>query len=428
MIINQSENNLQFPNDDLNSQSSFNSNSNSELISTLMLNPKKYREFKLNVNRVNNIDNEINLLKTQDTFKKINFSEIIQIEYNEYITSIKESKEIIDSLTENDILDIISHKKLLSFEKHVLEIYSYLIGQKFFDWTKFRENFNLYDAKTKMSNVNYSKLNVKEINLFLNKISRTGKMKIFLKNINFSYPGLESIYEWVRSQIKIYFYLIQNNLIPKKIPVKAESKSKTYTNLNINKKNKLMLYLCNNMYDDINNNDKNLEEDKISVFNYSNDKKFNYTNYNRNKNNLLITGLPDLYNENNQNNNYTQYSNHNTFYLNKFQNKNNDDYIQKKYFALNDKFNTEIINDKKEEKTVKLLPLLKYKTYHQMRQYFNMEAKINKKIEKKHLEDVKMSKNNRKNNIKILTMIGNNKIGVLNNIPLFKMQKIIEET
>ena len=132
MIINQSENNLQFPNDDLNSQSSFNSNSNSELISTLMLNQKKYRKFKLNVNRVNNIDNEINLLKTQDTFKKINFSEIIQIEYNEYITSIKESKEIIDSLTENDILDIISHKKLLSFEKYILEIYFYL-----FNLTKF---------------------------------------------------------------------------------------------------------------------------------------------------------------------------------------------------------------------------------------------------------------------------------------------------
>jgi hypothetical protein len=64
-----------------------------------------------------------------------------------------------------------------------------------------------------------------------------------------------------------------------------------------------------------------------------------------------------------------------------------------------------------------------------MRQYFNLEAKVNKKIEKKHLEDVKMSNiNNRTNNIKILTMIGNNKIGVLNNIPLFKMQKIIEET
>ena len=72
MIINQSENNLQFPNDDLNTQSSINSNSNSELISTLMLNPKKYREFKLNVNRINNINNEI---KTKDF--KINFSEII---------------------------------------------------------------------------------------------------------------------------------------------------------------------------------------------------------------------------------------------------------------------------------------------------------------------------------------------------------------
>ena len=85
--------------------------------------------------------------------------------------------------------------------------------------------------------------------------------------------------------------------------------------------------------------------------------------------------------------------------------------------------------NKKEEKIVKLLPLLKYKTFHQMRQYFNTEAKVNKAIEKKHIEDVKMSNvNNRINNIKILTMIGNNKIGVLNNIPLFKIQKIIEET
>jgi hypothetical protein len=44
--------------------------------------------------------------------------------------------------------------------------------------------------------------------------------------------------------------------------------------------------------------------------------------------------------------------------------------------------------NKKEEKIVKLLPLLKYK----MRQYFNMEAKINKKIEKIILKMLKYQK------------------------------------
>ena len=34
--------------------------SESEFIKNLMLNPTKYREFKRNINRINNIDNEIN--------------------------------------------------------------------------------------------------------------------------------------------------------------------------------------------------------------------------------------------------------------------------------------------------------------------------------------------------------------------------------
>ena len=86
MIINQYENNIQLPNDSL--KNDINSNPSSEFISNLMLNPIKYREFKQNINRINNIDNEINLIKTQDTFNKINFSEIIPIDYEEYKSSI----------------------------------------------------------------------------------------------------------------------------------------------------------------------------------------------------------------------------------------------------------------------------------------------------------------------------------------------------
>ena len=64
-----------------------------------------------------------------------------------------------------------------------------------------------------------------------------------------------------------------------------------------------------------------------------------------------------------------------------------------------------------------------------MRKYFNMEAKVSKKMEKRHFNDLKTSSiHNDKNTIKILSMIGSNKIGILNNIPLFKIKKIVEES
>ena len=72
MLINQKDNNIQLPNDSL--KYDINSKSNSEFISNLMSNPNKYREFKENINRINNIENEINLIKTQDNIQKINFA------------------------------------------------------------------------------------------------------------------------------------------------------------------------------------------------------------------------------------------------------------------------------------------------------------------------------------------------------------------
>ena len=138
MIINQNEKNINFPKENKTKDLKQGKYSFSKLI----LNPKKYREYKLNINRTNNIDNEIIFLKTKDKFKKINFSKIIIIDYEEYKSSIKETKKLNDLISNEEILDIISHKKLLSFEKNLLEIYSYLLGQEFFDWKNFRENFN----------------------------------------------------------------------------------------------------------------------------------------------------------------------------------------------------------------------------------------------------------------------------------------------
>ena len=58
--------------------------SESEFINNLMLNPSKYREFKRNINRINNIDNEINYLKSQEQNNKIDFVDNIRITKEEY--------------------------------------------------------------------------------------------------------------------------------------------------------------------------------------------------------------------------------------------------------------------------------------------------------------------------------------------------------
>ncbi len=66
-----------------------------------------------------------------------------------------------------------------------------------------------------------------------------------------------------------------------------------------------------------------------------------------------------------------------------------------------------------------------------MKYYYNMFPKYNKKIEKRNLDFVNSNSKlnhheNNKYNLRILSMIGNKKIGVLRNVPLFKIKKIIE--
>ena len=421
MLINQKDNNIQLPNDSL--KNDINSKSNSEFISNLMLNPNKYREFKENINRINNIENEINLIKAHNNIQKINFAKILIIELDDYKSSINDSKEIIESLSENEIIDITSHKKLLSFEKHILEIYSYLLGDDYFDWKRFRETFNLSDAKFKMTNINYSSLSTKKINMLLNKISRDGKGKYFLENYIFPFPGLELIYEWVRCQIKIFFYLIQNNLISNNN--KNLIRSKTYTNIGTNTVNPFNLMICNKkLYLNKNSNDKLKKSGSMNnIFINKNNMTTDFVRISQKKN-FLITALPNL----NFNSTSSKINNIVSFYFNKNQNEKPKK-IKNQFIKLSG-INQQKEFVKKEEKNIELLPFVNYRTFHQMRQYYKMETKEDKQINKRHFKELKLcsSTKDNKNKIKILSKIGNNKIGILNHIPLVKIKEIIEET
>ena len=138
-----------------------------EFINNLMLNPVKYRDFKRNINRINNIDNEINYLKSIEKRNQIDFVNNIKISEEEYINAIKDAEIIFENINEEQISDLLSHKKLLSNEKHLIETMVYFFGNDNFDWNTFKLSFSLYDAKTKMKNVDYSKLKKRKINILL---------------------------------------------------------------------------------------------------------------------------------------------------------------------------------------------------------------------------------------------------------------------
>ena len=108
--------------------------------------------------------------------------------------------------------------------------------------------------------------------------------------------------------------------------------------------------------------------------------------------------------------------------------ENNKVEVKNSYIVLNG-FDYDREHMKKEEKIIEYLPMLKYRTYHQMRMYYGIQSKINKKIEKQHFDELKMSSfGDRKNNNRILNMIGNKKIGVLDNIPYFRLKQILEDS
>ena len=110
MIINNNYIELPDENNDLYRQAP-NFFEENEFINNLMLNPGKYRDFKRNINRINNIDNEINYLKSIEKKNQIDFVSNIKITQEEYENALKDADIIFENLNEEQIGDLLSHKK-----------------------------------------------------------------------------------------------------------------------------------------------------------------------------------------------------------------------------------------------------------------------------------------------------------------------------
>ena len=461
MIINNNEIDIVFPN---NIDKENEEKNQIEFLEELKFDSFRYRLFKENINRNNNIDNEINYMKFQKENESIDFVKNIIISNEEYNKILNELENLNKNFTEEIITDIIFHKKLLSNEKHILEIFTYFLGYKYFDWKNFRENFNLYDLKIRIEKIEYNKISKKKINLFLNRICRNKSIEKAFKN-NFNDNGMEIIFDWVRCQIKIFIYLFQNKLISYKSTTNDfYKKSKTNNNFykdskkyiedNSTNKNNIDFTVTNWIKENENQNDtENVLKNKISnqinrntsisdmLYNESkNSNKINSQNLKNNLNNLLVTSLPIVNNNNNNKKNSkfnsTKYSlNSNKTILYKKMQFDKNNIIQQYANIIPKKQNINLnVEDfienhiKREEQIVEMLPLLKYRTFHQMRQFYNLIPKIDYQFEKKHKNDVKLSLfNDEKSKQKILLMLSKGKGAVLKNVPSFRLKKIVSE-
>ena len=454
-----------------------------EFINNLMLNPGKYRDFKRNINRINNIDNEINYLKSLEKKNLIDFVDTIKISEEEYENALKDADIIFENINEEQISDLLSHKKLLSNEKHLIETMVYFFGNENFDWNTFKLTFTLYEAKTKMKNVDYSKIKKKRINILLGQLCRSDKMNKFLNMNDFCDSGMEFVYEWVKCQLKIYFYLYQNKKIPKIKASKSmidvyknnynineindkrdknnfEEKISNITGVshlnssNYNQKNtqnkieSLMLKNSTNI-ETINNNNYNISNLKIN--NKSNNlsiihsikirnnnstfqKRNNSINYNNNiskstlgnNNSLLLTSLPNIIvSKEKKNLEITDESTYSPFQrlnMNKIFHPIESKKTNIKLKGIN-KEKEKLI---KEIRTAEMLPLLKNKTFHQMRNFFEEKVPFNRKIDKRIKKEINSySLNGTNDEVRLISLIAGGKIKALNFESLFKLKKIL---
>ena len=454
-----------------------------EFINNLMLNPGKYRDFKRNINRINNIDNEINYLKSIEKKNQIDFVNNIKISEEEYENALKDADIIFENINEEQIDDLLSHKKLLSNEKHLIETMVYFLGVENFDWSTFKISFSLYEAKTKMKNVDYSKIKKKKINILLGQLCHSDKANNFLNMNDFCDSGMEFVYEWVKCQLKIYFYLFQNKKIPKikmsksMIDVYKNNYSLKNSKKNLNNNNGYKTHLeekltnntgfsnlnssnCNpkntpmieslilknsTNIEILNNNGKNTNNisnniSSINNFNKINNsvfqKRSNSINFNNisksimGNNSLLLTSLPNIIVTKDN----LEQADESTFLSYKKLNINNFNLLNKKFIPKEVKkvdikirgINKERDKMFKEIRTAEMLPLLKNKTYHQMRNYFDERVPFNRKIDKRIKKEINSYSLNGTNDEKrLISLIAGGKIKALNLETLFKLKKTL---
>ena len=383
--------------------------------------------------RINNIHNEnFDLSFKENLFieknPQINFLINIKVTNDEYELYKKESEKIANNLNNNILLNICSVDRLLNIQKHLMELFNYIVFlDQNLDWNHFRNRIDIFYLKEKMLNIKYDEINIKQINFYLN---RFAPMMNFPRFIPYS-TGMNNIYKWVKCQINILSYMYNNKILEKKDNNKDNNDNVNNVdnindNINNEKLNKSMAIKnsFNEMYLE---NDKNYNYNSVDNSNFNNNQSTinnnvtsDYNNLNNiiSNNHILITNLSYKNDKKNKKNKNKQ-TNFNYLYDIKNNNNNESKPIIKNtilklngYNAIADKFY-------KEQKVLEHLPLINHRTFQQMRKYYNLINKKNDyKIYNMHRQQIlNNSLTGLKNKNKAISLISNNKISLVSELP-----------
>lgn len=362
----------------------------------------------------------------------------------EYEKSINDCKKAIDDTSEEIINDIKSQKKFINVHKTVLEMYSYLLEEKYFNWNIIKEKLNYFEVTCKMKNITedtpaYEK---NKINTFLNKIS---------KNINLNhdylmetFPGLAIIFNWVKAIFKIYLYRLQNNLITKVVENNKKEENPiadlfpSYKLINLNK---LDAFKSSNK----------IQRNMISSFKSNKESRNSLGRLKDFSDNLEIKSE-----EFKKTHETDKKEKENQFYITSIMSRNNENVITSdtNFFIQTNGFrkrennaksdNQEKLNNQLKEKKIQIdinlqenhkqtmiknfqnLPLIHVRTFHQLREYFNPSNKVKKNKSKSPLDLQKFSLNNTSNFEKMLRVLQKGNIGNLNRLTVLQFCKNID--
>ena len=383
--------------------------------------------------RINNIHNENFELSFKENLfieknPQINFLINIKVTNDEYELYKKESEKIANNLNNNILLNICSVDRLLNIQKHLMELFNYIVFlDQNLDWNHFRNRIDIFYLKEKMLNIKYDEINIKQINFYLN---RFAPMMNFPRFIPYS-TGMNNIYKWVKCQINILSYMYNNKILEKKDNNKDNNDNvnnidNNNDNINNEKLNKSMAIKnsFNEMYLE---KDKNYNYNSVDNTNFNNNQSTinnnvtsDYNNLNNmiSNNHILITNLSYKNDKKNKKNKNKQ-TNFNYLYDIKNNNNNESKPIIKNtilrlngYNAIADKFY-------KEQKVLEHLPLINHRTFQQMRKYYNLINKKNDyKIYNMHRQQIlNNSLTGLKNKNKAISLISNNKISLVSELP-----------
>ena len=349
------------------------------------------RDIRENRARINNINNELIQMALKEKLNKnnikINFFREFSISNEDYEKAKEISIQLLNTFNINYMLDILSIDKLLPIQKHLMELFNYIVYiDQNFEWEHFRKKLNYEDLINRMKNIHYEMLSSKQFNFYLNRFLPNMKLP---KSIPSSL-GMNYIFKWIKCQITIYIYLInskelsyrKNKMINTSSLLSNRNKSTSFDNISLT--TNIQLKSKNFSKTEIENKEKN---EAIET---------------NNNDNIIITNLP--INENSCKKKKNNSLNHNSIKERKL-------ISLFKYNKFKDKL-------KREEKVIKYLPLLYNRTYSQMRKYYKIKSDLNDRYyQQKHFQDIgKYTIRNISEQSKIVSMLTNNKISLISDL------------